>query len=199
MVSAWASENHLVLGQRRVDSKSNEITAIPELFKILAISGFVVTIDAIGTQTKIAKTIIEGDAYYFLSVKEYQGYLYEDLEKVFDYDIRQSFKDAPYEYAKTINKGHGRIEIRECWCTSEDEYLHYLRGYEKWEKLQSVVKVTCTRVSGTQETRQVRYYIASLKSDAKRFLAILRQHWGIENELLWVLDVALNEDLSRVR
>jgi predicted transposase YbfD/YdcC len=199
MVSAWASENHLVLGQRKVDNKSNEITAIPELLKILAIAGCIVTIDAIGTQTKIAKAIIESGADYLLSVKENQGYLYEDLEKLFEYDERQNFKDAPYEHAKTINKGHGRIEIRECWCTSNVEYLHYLRGYEKWEKLQSIVKVVCTRMNNNQETRQVRYYISSLKSEAKRLLAVSRHHWGIENELHWVLDVALNEDLSRVR
>lgn len=199
MVSAWASENHLVLGQRKVDNKSNEITAIPELLKILAIAGCIVTIDAIGTQTKIAKAIIESGADYLLSVKENQGYLYEDLEKLFEYDERQNFKDAPYEHAKTINKGHGRIEIRECWCTSNVEYLHYLRGYEKWEKLQSIVKVVCTRMNNNQETRQVRYYISSLKSEAKRLLAVSRHHWGIENELHWVLDIALNEDLSRVR
>src|SRR5512135_2018884 len=115
MVSAWAEENHLVLGQRKVDAKSNEITAIPELLKTLSISGCIVTIDAIGTQTKIAQTIIEREADYLLCVKENQGYLYQNICMLFEYDERQGFKNAPYDYAKTVNKGHGRIEIRECW------------------------------------------------------------------------------------
>jgi predicted transposase YbfD/YdcC len=199
MVSAWAEENHLVLGQRKVDAKSNEITAIPELLKILSISGCIVTIDAIGTQTKIAQTIIEREADYLLCVKENQGYLYQDICRLFEYDERQGFENASYDYAKTVNKGHGRIEIRECWSTSDPEYLHNLRGYEKWKALRSIAMVVSTRIIQGVETKQVRFYISSLKSDAKRILQVVRSHWGIENELHWVLDVALNEDRSRVR
>jgi predicted transposase YbfD/YdcC len=114
MVSAWAESNHLVLGQRKVDEKSNEITAIPELLQILAISGCIITIDAMGTQTHIAKTILEAHADYVLSVKENQGHLFEDISILFAVDKAQNFKYASFEYAKTVSKGHGRIDIREC-------------------------------------------------------------------------------------
>jgi predicted transposase YbfD/YdcC len=199
MVSAWAEANHLVLGQCKVDAKSNEITAIPELLKILSIAGCIVTIDAIGTQTKIAQTIIERGADYLLCVKENQGYLYQDIIMLFEYDEHQGFQNTPYDYAKTVNKGHGRIEIRECWSTSDLEYVHHLRGYGKWKQLHSIAVVVSTRIIQGVETKQVRLYISSLKSDAKRILQAVRSHWGIENELHWVLDVALNEDHSRVR
>ena len=112
MVSAWATENEIVLGQRKVDEKSNEITAIPELQKILAISGGIVTIDAMETQTNIAKTIVEAHADYVLSVKENQGHLFEDISTLFAVDQAQNFKYASFEYKKTISKGHGRIDIR---------------------------------------------------------------------------------------
>lgn len=127
MVSAWAEANELVLGQRKVNEKSNEITAIPELLKILDISGCIVTIDAIGTQTKIAKAIINGGADYLLSVKENQGSLYDEIVWLFEYDQKNRFKDASYDHAKTVNKGHGRIETRECWSISDPEYLQSLK------------------------------------------------------------------------
>jgi predicted transposase YbfD/YdcC len=199
MVSAWAESNHIVLGQRKVDEKSNEITAIPELLKILAISGCIVTIDAMGTQTHIAKTITEARADYVLSVKENQGHLYEDISTLFAVDQEQNFKYASLEYAKTINKGHGRIDIRECWCTSNPEYLTLLRGFKNWPGLKSIAMVICTRIIAGEETKYVRYYITSLPGNAKRILSAVRKHWAIENELHWTLDVALNEDHSRVR
>jgi predicted transposase YbfD/YdcC len=199
MVSAWAEENELVLGQRKVDTKSNEITAIPELLKILAISGCIVTIDAIGTQTQIAETIREAQADYVLSVKENQGHLFEDISVLFAVDQADNFKYAAFEHDKTVNKGHGRIEIRECWSTSDPAYLNLIRGKENWTGLQSIAMVACTRILAGKETKTLRYYISSLPSDAKRLLHIVRRHWAIENELHWVLDVALNEDHSRVR
>lgn len=199
MVSAWAESNHIVLGQRKVDEKSNEITAIPELLKTLAISGCVVTIDAMGTQTYIAKTIIEADADYVLSVKENQGHLYEDISVLFAVDQEQNFKYASLEYAKTTNKGHGRIDIRECWSTSNPEYLALLRGFKNWPGLKSIAMVVCTRIIADEETKNVRFYITSLPSHAERILSTVRKHWAIENELHWTLDVAMNEDHSRVR
>jgi len=199
MVSAWAEENEIVLGQRKVDEKSNEITAIPELLKILAISGCIVTIDAIGTQTHIAQTIVEAQADYVLSVKENQGHLFEDISVLFAVDQAHDFKYATLEHHQEVNKGHGRIEIRECWSTSEPAYLSLIRDRENWTALQSVAMVVSTRIVAGKQTKKVRYYISSLPSNPKRLLHIVRRHWAIENELHWVLDVALNEDLSRVR
>ncbi len=199
MVSAWAEENELVLGQRKVNEKSNEITAIPELLKLLALSGCIVTIDAIGTQTNIAKTIVEAEADYVLSVKENQGHLYEDVSVLFGVDQAQNFKYASLEYAQTTNKAHGRIEVRECWSTSNPEYLNLIRGRQDWMGLKSIAMVIGTRIIKGKETKRVRFYISSLPSDAERILYIVRKHWSIENDLHWVLDVALNEDHSRVR
>ena len=199
MVSAWAAENELVLGQRKVDEKSNEITAIPELLKLLAISGCIVTIDAMGTQTNIAKSIVEGQADYVLSVKENQGHLFEDISVLFAVDQAHNFEYASLDYHKTVNKGHGRIEIRECWSTSNPEYLNLIRGVQNWMGLRSIAMVVCTRIIDGKETKYVRFYISSLWSNAKRILHVVRKHWSIENELHWVLDVALNEDHSRVR
>ena len=157
------------------------------------------TIDAMGTQTHIAKTIQEAKADYVLSVKENQGHLFEDISVLFGVDQEQNFKYASLDYNKTVNKGHGRIEVRECWSTSNPEYLNLIRGVQNWIGLQSIAMIVCTRIIEGKETKYVRYYISSLPSDAKRILQIVRKHWAIENELHWVLDVALNEDRSRVR
>jgi predicted transposase YbfD/YdcC len=199
MVSAWAEANEIILGQRKVDEKSNEITAIPELLKILSISGCIVTIDAIGTQTNIAQTIIEAKADYVLSVKKNQGNLFEDISVLFAVDQKQDFKYASFDYIKTVNKGHGRIDVRECWSTSNPEYLNLIRNVQDWMGLQSIAMIVCTRIIGDTQTKQIRFYISSLSSDAKRVLETVRKHWSIENELHWVLDVALNEDHCRVR
>lgn len=199
MVSAWAEENEIVLGQRKVDEKSNEITAIPELLKILALSGCIVTIDAIGTQTHIAQTIIEAEADYVLSVKENQGHLFEDISVLFAVDQAHDFKYATLQHHQEVNKGHGRIEVRECWSTSDSTYLNLIRDKDNWTALRSIAMVVSTRIVAGKQTRKVRYYISSLPSDPKQLLLIIRRHWAIENELHWVLDVALNEDRSRVR
>ena len=198
LVSAWAEANEIVLGQRKVDEKSNEITAIPELLKILSISGCIVTIDALGTQTNIAQTSIAAQADYVLSVKENQGNLLKDISGLFAIEQAQDFKDAPFEYIKTVNKGHGRIDRRECWSTSNPEYLNLIRNAKNWAGLQSSAMVVCTRIIGEKQTQHIRFYISSLPSNAKRILDAVRKHWSIENKLHWVLDVAMNEDHSRV-
>jgi predicted transposase YbfD/YdcC len=199
MVSAWAEENHLVLGQRQVEEKSNEITAIPALLRLLEIKGCIVTVDAIGTQTKIARHIIQAEGDYLLAVKHNQGKLYRDLEMLFSYDQQQGFEDTPYDYAKEVKKGHGRIDVRECWATSDPEYLESVGQAKKWTNLQSIVMVVRKRIIDDEESVKTRFYISSLEANAKRILIATRQHWSIENGLHWVLDIAFNEDRSRVR
>jgi predicted transposase YbfD/YdcC len=199
VVSAWATENQLVLGQRKVDDKSNEITAVPQLLKLLEITGCIVVLDAINTQTKIAKTILERGGDYILAVKENQGHLYEDIHDLFEDDWKHDFKDAPYSYDKTVNKDHGRIEIRQCWTISDPEYLANVRQLERWSGVQSLVMILSERRVGDKTEIQDRYYITSIESNAKKILKAKRSYWGIENGLHWVLDIAFNEDHSRVR
>jgi predicted transposase YbfD/YdcC len=199
MVSAWATANQLVLGQRKVDEKSNEITAVPQLLKMLEIHGCIVILDALSTQTKIAKTIIEQGGDYILAVKENQGNLFEDIHDLFEEDRAYDFKDAPYSYAKTVNKGHGRLEIRQCWTISDPEYLANIRDLKRWPGVKSLVMILSERKIGEESEKQDRYYISSLESDAKKILHAKRSYWGIENRLHWVLDLAFNEDHSRVR
>jgi predicted transposase YbfD/YdcC len=199
IVSAWATANGLVLGQRKVDEKSNEITAIPELLQALEISGCIITIDAMGCQKEIAADIVNQDADYVLSLKENHGNLYEDVELLFD-DLEESqFTAYEYDHERTVNKGHGRIETRQCWTISDPEVLRYLRGTEEWEKLTSVVKVQAKRRTFEKTTVETRYYLASLAGNAREILDSTRAHWGIENSLHWILDIAFREDDCRVR
>lgn len=198
MVSAWATQNQLVLGQTKVADKSNEITAIPELLQLLEITGCIVTIDAIGTQTEIAKAIIEGGGDYLLSVKENQGHLFEDIQYLFGVDIAHG-NEQEHSHFKTVNKGHGRIETRECWAIDREEYLSLIRKREQWEGLKSIVRIVSQRQMGEKVEVQTRYYIASLPADAKVILQAKRSHWKIENQLHWVLVIAFREDESRVR
>ena len=198
MVSAWATANSLVLGQTKVEGKSNEITAIPELLRVLEIAGCIVTIDAIGCQTAIAEQIVDKQADYVLALKENQGHLYEDVELLFQDLERSGYTAYPYDYEKTVDKGHGRIETRECWTISEAETLQHLRGAENWEKLVTVSRIRSQRQTGEEKTAEDRYHIASIPG-AKRVLRSVRSHWGIENGLHWVLDIAFDEDHCRVR
>ena len=199
MVSAWATENQLVLGQTKVADKSNEITAIPELLQLLDITGCIVTIDAIGTQTKIAETIVTGGGDYLLAVKENQGHLFEDIQCLFEVDVAHGIDKAQHSYAQTVNKGHGRLEIRECWATEKEEYLALVRKHQNWKGLRSVVRIVSQRNFGEKVETQTRYFISSLPADAKIILKVKRSHWKIENQLHWVLDIAFREDESRVR
>ena len=198
MVSAWATENHLVLGQVKVDEKSNEITAIPQLLQALEISGCIITIDAMGCQTEIATEIIKQDADYVLALKGNQGNLSEDVELLFDDLEEGDYKYYAYDYHKTVNKGHGRIEIRECWTISDPDILCHLRGYENWTKLTTVSRIRSQRWIGEEKSCEDRYHIASI-TGAKPVLGAVRSHWGIENNLHWTLDMSFDEDRSRVR
>lgn len=200
MVSAWATQNQLILGQAKVAEKSNEITAIPELLRLLDISGCIVTIDALGTQTEITETIIEGGGDYLLAVKENQGHLFEDVQYLFEaLEAAQGLKSTQYQYAKSVNKGHGRIETRECWSTDREEHLDLLRKRQQWKGLKSVVRIVSQRQIGEILEIQTRYFISSLPAEAKTILKAKRSHWKIENQVHWVLDIAFREDESRVR
>jgi predicted transposase YbfD/YdcC len=191
MVSAWAETNGLVLGQRKVDDKSNEITAIPKLLDALELTGTVVTIDAMGCQREIARRIVEKKADYVLAVKENQPSLLADIKDSF----QMLAADAVDE---EIDCGHGRVERRVCSVLAGVTLLE--KSFE-WASLNSLVRIESERyhkVSGKTE-REIRYYITSLKPDARRLNSVIRQHWGIENKLHWVLDVGFDEDLCRKR
>ena len=199
LVSAWATDNHLVLGQQAVDEKSNEITAIPELLRLLDVSGCIVTIDAMGCQTTIAEQIVTQKADYVLAVKDNQAHLHEDMALYFHLAQQNNFQKVTYTYDRTVNKDHGRVEVRQCWAVSGKDSLQFLRGADRWRGLETLAMVTSQRQVNGHTTSETRYYITSLPNDAARILHAVRSHWGIENTLHWVLDVILGEDRSRIR
>jgi predicted transposase YbfD/YdcC len=192
LVSAWASEQHLSLGQVAVDTKSNEITAIPELLKLLDVRGALVSIDAMGCQKAIAHDIIDGGGDYLLTVKENQPNLLADIKQSF---IDMVDKDVNYTTYETRERGHGRDEIRS-YMVLED--ITGIRQASEWRKLTAIGMCHSVRTIGNVTTEEVRYFIGSKKASAKIYGRGLRGHWGIENSLHWQLDVTFAEDRNRV-
>jgi predicted transposase YbfD/YdcC len=198
VVSAWASEQSVVLGQVRCEEKSNEITAIPELLKILMLEGCIVTIDAIGCQKEIVREISGKGADYVIAVKGNQGNLHQDIKDYLDWAERRGFAGIKYDYYESeLEKDHGRIEQRRCWVTED---IDWLEGREDWQNLKTIVMVESEReVIGGKTSVERRYFISSLEADAELLLRCVRGHWGIENQLHWCLDIGFREDANRVR
>lgn len=197
LVSAWASANGVVLGQRKVDGKSNEITAIPKLLEELVLKGCIVTIDAMGCQKEIADKIREKEADYVIALKKNQPTLYEDVELFFQDVKAKAFpEDEKPAYYKTVEKGHGRIEIRRYWLSPATDAL---RPGHDWRGLLGVGMVEAERHENGNISIEQRYYISSFHSHVEEFARAVRGHWGIENGQHWVLDVAFREDEQRIR
>jgi predicted transposase YbfD/YdcC len=196
LVHAWATANHLLLGQVAVDEKSNEITAIPKLLKVLEITGAIVTIDAMGCQKEIAHTIRERKAHYVLALKANHEHLYEQVVAFFGRACARLMKGPDIRHHRAWSKGHGRDECRRCWATSD---LSWLEGREEWTDLKSVAMIEAERFVGDAVVVETRYYLSSLSNDAEVLNEAVRSHWGVENSLHWVLDVTFHEDSSRIK
>ena len=192
MVRGWASEASVGLGQVKGEEQSNEITAIPELLKILNLEGCLVTIDALGCQRETVKQIAEKEADYVISLKGKQGTVHKDIKDYLEWAERMGFTEIKYDYCATLEKDHGRIEERRGWVTEEITWLEQKRA---WKNLKSVIMVEAMReVMGKEKTIERRYFISSLEANAEQSLKAVRGHWAIENELQWCLDIGFRED-----
>lgn len=193
LISAFVSEVGITLGQLKTADKSNEITAIPELLALLDLSGAIVTLDSMGCQTKIVERIVEKEADYVIGLKGNQGTLNDD--------VRLLFENTPtavkFQLDTSVDKGHGRLETRGCRVTEDIQWLR--ERHPKWKKLNSVIEIQSQREIKGELTTEKRYYISSLPAQAKKISQAVREHWGVENQLHWVLDVVFADDQSRIR
>ncbi|HEC02049.1 MAG TPA: ISAs1 family transposase [Phycisphaerales bacterium] len=196
MINAYAHENHAVFGQLRVDDKTNEITAIPQLLEMLQLKDATVTIDAMGCQREIAERIVKRQGHYVFSLKGNQSTLHDDVRTFMD-DLISNDSTEHYDYYETVEKSHGRIEIRKCWSCWDVDWL--IQRHE-WTGLSSMAAVECTRTLNGKTSTERRYFISSHSGkQAQKMAAVIRNHWRVENELHWTLDVSFNEDQCRVR
>jgi predicted transposase YbfD/YdcC len=195
IVNAWISSNSLILGQLKTSEKSNEITAIPELLDMLFVKGCIITIDAMGCQRDIAEKIIDKKADYVLAVKGNQPTLMQNIVDWFDLAEQNRFKDFEHDTCKTYDKGHGRIEKRKYYITEDIEWL---AEKSEWKGLKSIGMAIRENIENDRTTVERRYYISSLKADAKTFAKAVRSHWGVESTH-WILDMVFKEDQSRER
>ena len=197
IVHAFAAENNVLLGQLATDAKSNEITAIPELLKMLTIKGNVITIDAMGCQKEIVTQIREQEGDYVIALKGNQGTLHDEAENFFQQAMKVKPTESGCDFVSSIEKNRGRIEERQVW-TCSLEWLS-TEQLENWVDLKTLICVRSTRTHKGKTTQEIRYYISSLASKAQRLAEIVRAHWGVENKLHWHLDVSFGEDLCKIR
>jgi predicted transposase YbfD/YdcC len=199
LLNAWATARGVALGQVAVAQTGNEITALPALLNALALDGCVVTVDAIGCQTEVARTIRARGADSVLAVKGNQPWLAEDVAEFFTEAQSLAFAELAHSTHRSVDSGHGRLEIRQVWATDDPDALTYVDPNGRWAGLRSLAMVAAERRVGDAVSHERRYYISSLPGDAPVLGAAIRRHWGIENELHWVLDVAFGEDQCRAR